>query len=220
MITRKDPLVNDQIYHVLNKSIEGFKIFNYANDFHRMLELINYYKYRDTPVKFSQFSTLNKIEQKDIRQRFAKSDNTLVNIIAFCLMPTHIHLVLKQTSEKGISTFTGNILNSYAKYFNTKYKRKGPLWEGRFKSVLIDSDRQLLHLTRYLHLNPVSAGLVNRPDKWTFSSYKEYIFPKSNYEICKFDDILDIKQGHYKKFVENRISYQRELTKIKKLLAE
>ena len=67
------------------------------------------------------------------------------------------------------------LLNSYTRYFNEKIKRKGPLWEGRFKKVLVNSDEQLLHLTRYVHLNPVSAGIVEKPEDWPCSSYREYI---------------------------------------------
>jgi putative transposase len=78
-------------------------------------------------------------------------------------MPTHIHLVLRQLKDGGISKFMSNILNSYSRYFNIKHNRKGPLWEGRFRKVLVGSDEQLLHLTRYVHLNPVTACLVDKP---------------------------------------------------------
>ncbi|MEE8423717.1 MAG: transposase, partial [Thermodesulfobacteriota bacterium] len=142
----------------------------------------------------------------------------LVEVIAFCLMPTHLHLILKQMKENGISSFMGNTLNSYTRSFNTKYKRKGPLWEGRFKSVLVDSDEQLLHLTRYLHLNPVTAYLVNKPEEWSASSYQEYVSKVNNNRICKFDDLLEIDPAAYREFVSDRVSYQRELASIKELL--
>jgi len=82
---------------------------------------------------------------------------------------------------------------------------------------LVETDEQLLHLTRYIHLNPVTAYLVNNPIDWKWSSYGEYISDDKN-GICKFDDILDMKPDSYKKFVEDRILYQRELAKIKGLL--
>ncbi len=78
-------------------------------------------------------------------------------------MPTHIHLILKQLKEDGISAYMSKILNSYTCYFNRRTKRKGPLWESRFKRVEVTSDEQLLHLTRYIHLNPVTAHIVEEP---------------------------------------------------------
>ncbi|MBU2265406.1 MAG: hypothetical protein KJ977_00005, partial [Candidatus Omnitrophica bacterium] len=119
----------------------------------------------------------------------------------------------------GISIFMGNVLNSYSRYFNIKHKRKGPLWQGRFRNALIANDEQLLHLTRYIHLNPVTAYLVDRPEQWFFSSYEEFTnnTEKLN-KLCRYEDILDIHSKEYKKFVEGAISYQRELAQSKHLL--
>ena len=109
------------------------------------------------------------------------------------------------------------MLDAYSRYFNIKNKRKGPLWESKFKRVLIKDDAQLLHLTRYIHLNPVTDYLVNKPEEWGYSSYKEYIYnPKD--KICKYDNILNINSCFYRDFVENRIGYQRELAMIKTIL--
>jgi putative transposase len=136
-------------------------------------------------------------------------------------MPTHVHFVLKQLSENGISIFIGNLLNSYTRYFNTKHKRKGPLWEGRFKSVLVREQGQLLHLTRYVHLNPVTAGLVDKPEEWAASSYREYIgIVSGKNRICDFKGVLDIDRRRYAKFVEDRIAYQRQLAWMRKLILE
>ena len=111
------------------------------------------------------------------------------------------------------------VLKSYSKYFNKKYKRKGPLWETRFKNVHVDTDEQLLHLTRYIHLNPVTALLVKKPEDWNFSSYKEYL-RESPRKICEFEEFIPIEKNEYKLFVEERIDYQKELAKIKHLLLE
>jgi putative transposase len=132
-------------------------------------------------------------------------------------MPTHLHLILKQLKHNGISIFMNNILNSYTRYFNTKHKRKGPLWEARFKNILIEKDEYLLHLTRYIHLNPVTASLINKPEDWLASSYREYI-EKNAEKICQYDDVLKTEPISYKQFVDDRISYQRELAKIKQYL--
>jgi len=134
-------------------------------------------------------------------------------------MPTHLHLVLKQLTEHGISEFMSLILNSYTRYFNTRHHRKGPLWEGRFKDVRVKTDEQLLHLTRYIHLNPVTAYMVGRPEEWGDSSYGEYISGVKD-PICEFKGLLNIDPVRYKTFVEDRADYQRRLGDIKRLLLE
>ena len=136
-------------------------------------------------------------------------------------MPTHFHLLLKQLKGNGISKFLSLIENSYTRFFNLTHRRKGPLWESRFKSVHIDTDEQLLHLTRYIHLNPTSAKLVNKPEQWKFSSYYEYLERKpSKSDICRFSDIISLNAKQYKEFVEDRISYQQELSLVKKYLLD
>jgi putative transposase len=217
MHTRKDILAIGEVYHVFNKSIADFKIFNNDFEFLRMFAAIRYYQIEKPPLKFSKFVR----KHKENLSNFLHDKEKIVQIIAYCLMPTHIHLILKQLKENGISIFMSNILNSYARYFNVKYKRKGPLWEGRFKNVLVDSDEQLLHLTRYIHLNPVTNYLVNAPEEWLVSSYKEYLSKvEDNDKTCEYDDILNIDPSSYKEFVVDFISYERELSKIKKLLIE
>lgn len=220
---RKEQLVDGATYHIFNKSIAGFTIFNNDNEYLRMLDLLKYYQLEHISPKFSQFIRLGKgIE--GLRNNFAdiaRGKEKLVQIIAYCLMPTHFHCVLKQLKPKGASTFMGNTLNSYTKYFNIIHGRKGPLWEGKFKNILIDRDEQLLHLTRYIHLNPVTSILVDSPEDWLASSYKEYLQEvKEDDKICHYDQILEIEPDSYKRFTIDRIGYQRDLAKIKKILIE
>jgi len=220
---RKVPLVTGEIYHVVSKSIANFVIFNNDSEFLRMRALFKYYQIKDPPYKFNYFMKI-KIKEEDFDEYssvYLSNKEKLVQIIAYCIMSTHFHLILKQLKEGGISIFIGNVLNSYSRYFNTKHKRRGPLWEGKFKNVLVETDEQLLHLTRYIHLNPTSAGLVNKPEKWPYSSYLEYLGKtKKMNRICSYEDLIDISPLSYKSFVESRISYQRELEKIKHLILE
>lgn len=217
---RKDILTNEMVYHVFTKSIAGFTIFNNDSDFIRMTKLISYYQKDHPPMKFSVFYKLPKIQFDDINVQLL-SRKYLVEIIAYCIMPTHIHLILKQATDGGVSIFMRNILNSYTRYFNTKHRRKGPLWEGRFKSVPVYTDEQILHLTRYIHLNPVTACLIDKPEKWIASSYKEYLLEiNSSDRICQYEAIVNISPNSYRLFVENRIYYQRDLAKIKTMLIE
>jgi len=219
---RKDELWNGQIYHIFSRSIAKFKIFKGENDFVRIKEALRFYQKEKPPLKFSRFLELKNRQGPPSDELIVWSTRDhLVQIYAHCTMPTHIHLILRQLKENGISIFMGHVLNSYARYLNTMLKRKGPLWENKFKNVLVKTDEQLLHLTRYLHTNPTTAGLVSKPEEWPASSYHEYLsVVPENERICEFGEVLDIEPTSYREFVENQISYQRDLAMIKKLTLE
>lgn len=217
---RRDALVEGKIYHIISRSIAGFKIFNRPADFKRIIKALEFYNHIKSVIKFSNFLALSPRKQKKIQRDLNDSRSKIVQITTYCIMPTHIHLILKQLKEGGISRLMKNLLDSYTRYFNVKYKRKGPLWESRFKNVLVKKDEQLLHLTRYVHLNPVSAHLIEKPEDWKYSSYQEYTHKKIPHRICDYSDLLEINTTEYRKFVNNQISYQRELAKIKNLLLD
>ncbi|MGF1516255.1 MAG: transposase [Nodosilinea sp.] len=96
-----------------------------------------------------------------------------LQVLAYCLMPNHYHFLVCLRSHdlsKPMHAFS----LSYTKAINRRYERCGSLFQGRFRAIHVDSERYLLHLSRYIHLNPVAAGLVQRPEEWEFSSYLEY----------------------------------------------
>ncbi|MCP4269344.1 MAG: hypothetical protein GY777_27865 [Candidatus Brocadiaceae bacterium] len=218
-MTKRLPLLVGNIYHVFTKSIAGFVIFRNDSEYERMSNLFRYYKMEKPPLKFSAFA--GKEDKMQFLLDENASKNELVETIAYCCMPTHIHLILKQVKEGGISIFMNNVLNSYTRYFNIKTKRKGPLWESRFKSVMVTTDEQLLHLTRYIHINPTTANLVNEPQDWAFSSYREYLGEVDEEEkICNYSKSLNIEAEEYKEFVSSRIDLQKELARIKGLCLE
>jgi len=210
--TRKDKLVNDHFYHVFTRSIAQYRIFNNKREMSRFIESLSHYQLKSHERKFSKHIKLQDKINPDNPEK-------LVDIVAYCIMPTHIHLILKQLSENGISIFMSNVLNSYTRYFNIKHIRKGPLWEGRFKSALIKNNEYLLHLTRYIHLNPTTAFLVNKPHEWKESSYKEYL-NTTEQKLTNTDGLFDFDSDTYKKFVEDQLDYQRELGKIKSMILE
>jgi len=207
------------VYHAINKSIAGFTIFNNHKEYMRMIATICYYRHERNGPKFCRFLEQNKICPDSLIEKIltmAKGEK-IVDIIAYCIMPTHLHLLLEAPKKSAISAFTKNVLNSYTHYFNLKHKRKGPLWEGRTKKILVKTDEQLLHDTRYIHLNPVTAYSVNEPEQWPYSSYMEFIKQISPGRcICKYADLLEIDAQTYKEFVYEGISYQRELAEIKR----
>ncbi|MCX7941167.1 MAG: transposase [Endomicrobia bacterium] len=210
-------LAKDKLYHVLTKSIAGYRIFNEPTDFERMLDILEYYNTTKPPCKFSKYLTLTAEEKLNLS---VPQCNKIVKIIAYCIMPTHIHLLVSPLEDNILSRYMNIVLRSYTGYFNYKYKRKGPLWESRFKTVIVNSNEQLLHLTRYIHLNPTTAYLVERPEDWEFPSYNEYIGKPATRKLTDFLEYLDINPTSYTEFVNDRINYQRELAKIKDIILE
>jgi len=97
--------------------------------------------------------------------------NTDCQVHAYVLMTNHTHLLLTPASEDGVSRMMQGIGRKYVRYINKMYRRSGTLWEGRFRSALVDSDRYLLTCSRYIELNPVRASMVNHPAKYRWSSY-------------------------------------------------
>ena len=215
---RKEIFKTGYLYHVFTKSIAGYRIFRGDEDYSRMIEMLRYYKYERPPMRFSIYQEAIEKGITSINNELSSKD-TLVDLIAFCIMPTHIHLILCQLKENGISLFMQNLLNSYSRYFNVKYERKGPLWQGRFKGILIETDEQLLHLTRYIHLNPTSDGLVDHPEDWSYSSYNEYLGSSLDV-LTNFNKYLVIDAATYKTFVDSRKDYQQRLSEIKHLCLE
>ena len=220
MPTRYFPLVENYYYHVFNRGVNKRPIFKTKYDYRRFTLLIKFYNSIEYPIKFSKFMTLAKDQRNEIWNRLAL-EKKHTDILSYCLMPNHFHLLLKQNTENGISKLLGNLQNSYVRYFNIKNERIGPLFQGPFKTVRVDSEEQLLHLSRYIHLNPYSSGIVKNQDRllsYDWSSLPEYI-NKLRFSFCKKDDVLaGFKNTEsYKNFVLNNADYQKELENIKHL---
>ncbi len=104
-----------------------------------------------------------------------------LTIIAYCLMPNHYHFLLRLAQNNTLSPFIQRLFNSYTQAFNVGTRkfpqqgRRGTLFEGRAKNILVNSDEYILHLCRYIHLNPVKAELVAHPGAWPYSNYLEWV---------------------------------------------
>ncbi len=97
-----------------------------------------------------------------------------LSVICFCLMPNHFHLIIRQTEPHTIEYFMRSLMTNYVLYINRKYNRCGPLFQSSYKGILITDDNYLLHLTRYIHLNPIDLG-PQKPISYPYSSYQWYI---------------------------------------------
>jgi len=115
------------------------------------------------------------------------------------------------------------ITNSYAHFYNQKHEQKGPIFEGKFKAVLISHEYQLTHVSRYIHLNPVTSLLCNRPEDYDFSSYKTYLgLPQPFGQMVKPESVLANFRSSktYQEFVMDQKDYQKELKYLKHLLGK
>ena len=136
-------------------------------------------------------------------------------------MPNHFHFLLQQKVDGGITDFVSKISNSYTKYFNTKNQRIGPLLQGEFKSVYIETNEQLIHVSRYIHLNPLVSFLTDNLETYQWSSYLEYLKEVKN-NTCSKGIILDQFKSpqDYKQFVLDQENYGKKLEMIKHQLLD
>ncbi|MBN1812638.1 MAG: transposase [Anaerolineae bacterium] len=161
-------------------------------------------------------------------RRMRKHLTPILDVVAYCLMYTHYHLLVRvkaQTSEVSktseVSTAVSNAMMrfsvSYTKAINKRYDRVGALFQGAFQAKHVDGDKYLVHLSRYIHLNPVLSGLVEQPEEWEFSSYQDYVglrdgtLPKSEIVLSQFPS-----PESYREFVEPHM--EREWAAIAGLL--
>lgn len=143
---RGDAFVQGQYYHLYNRGAGKAKIFYSDGNYQYLLRLVKEY--------------------------YQKHGAT---IIAYCLMPNHYHFLLRQESEEPLSKFVQVLFNAYVQALNIQQGRTGTLFEGRFKHKRVDTWEYLIMLCRYIHRNPVKAGLAARPEDWAYSNYREWI---------------------------------------------
>ncbi len=214
--------VNDGYYHVFNRGIDRRVTFANKREHERAIDLLSFYQYTDIPLRYSRYSLLPVEKRQNYLGQMIDSGK-IVKIVSYCLMPNHFHLLLKQKKEKGIATYIGNFINAYTKYFNTKHERTGPLFQGVFKAVYVETDEQLVHLTRYIHLNPVASSLITPEQLSTYpwSSYSACIGLRDD-KVVAFETISSIHKmvPDYENFVKDQIAYAKELEKIKHMTFE
>lgn len=223
MPTRRVPLVNESIYHVVNRTIDSKKVFSSRRNCERFFQLSSYYRSSKATIGFSKLERLNLEIKKEVLKQIPYKKYFKINILAFCFMPTHFHFLLKQNKENGISEFIANITNAFTRYFNIKSERKGPIFLPRFRAERIKSDSQLIHVSRYIHLNPFSGDLVKNFRalvEFFWSSYQEYVTDTKHLLSDDRETILslfDYQRRRYQDFVEDQADYQRSLEELKYL---
>jgi REP-associated tyrosine transposase len=219
---RKVAFINDAYYHVYNRGIDRRATFLNKREYARAIDLLSFYQYTTIPIRYSRYLSLPQETQQQYLQSM-KDSGKIVEVTAYCLMPNHFHILIRQKKEKGVATYIANFMNAYTKYFNTKHQRTGPLFQGVFKAVYIETDEQLVHLTRYIHLNPVASSLIH-PEQmhgypWSsYPAYKDFVEDKvvSPMRVAEIHSIV----SDYEHFVKDNVAYAKELEKIKHMTFE
>lgn len=215
MAKRATPLITNQIYHIFNKTIDKKQVFISNRYNSTFLDTLKYYRSTKNIVSYSAFKDLAQQLKSSQEAILSLQEYHLVDIYAYCVMPNHFHLLVKQKQEHGVSKYISNVLNSFTRYFNIKNERKGPLFLPRFKAVLVSSEEQFKHVSRYIHLNPYSSNLVEKISvlrTYPLSSLHEYsaktpFICSTSYLLTYFNNSL----SRYYRFLENNAEYQKTL---------
>lgn len=223
MPRRRTVITPGEIYHVFNRSVGSIPVFLSTREYKRAREVFEFYTYDKPLLRFSRFNVLPGEHKAAFIQRLRESPK-IIELFAYCLMPNHFHFLVRELVEDGIATFMSNFQNSYAKYFNTKFERSGALFQSMFKAVRIETDEQLLHVSRYIHLNPVTSYLLQSAEELGSFRWSSW----SNYNQQNESDIInsDLVISHFKtlrdfrKFNFDQADYQRNLDEIKHLTLE
>lgn len=148
-MSRNIELSINEFYHLYNRGTDKRVVFADTEDYERFIALL-YLANSTTPVHVSNYQGLTLMELLSIEK-----NETLVDIGAYCLMPNHFHILVREKTENGISMFMQKIMTGYTMYFNKKHKRTGALFGGTFKAQHVVRDEHLKYLFAYIHLNPV-----------------------------------------------------------------
>jgi len=165
--------INESYYHVYNRGVNKEVIFRNPDEYIYFLRRIKYY-----------------LEESG------------VELVCYALMPNHYHMILRQFREYAISKLLHRLSISYTQSINTKYERTGVLFQGRFKALRLDTEESVLHVCRYIHINPIKASLVDHLDKWPYSNWHEFVGQRSG--ILYSSDYLQILRDqkiNYRQFV-------------------
>lgn len=219
--------VADSYYHVYNRGVEKRIIFQDEQDFGVFLSYLKTYLTKKDQsglrAVLSDPEASGKKKDQAIKQLRLNNFTDTITLISYCLMPNHFHLLIKQTESAVIDRFMQSLFTRYTMYFNKKYHRVGPLFQGVYKAVRIETDEQLLHLSRYIHRNP--ASLASQGE--TLRSYSRSSYPQFlglvDAPWVKPAAILDYfrrnkrgVRGGYKNFVEGK-GYDEESSGIIRL---
>jgi putative transposase len=198
----KDYLSNSY-YHLYNRGVEKRPIFLDEQDYNVFQSYLETYLLPKDQANLIQLLNNGNPKEKDTARKLLRLNNFSdeINLLAYCLMPNHFHFLIYQTNPEAMDQFSNSLFTRYSMYFNRKYKRVGPLFQGIYKAVSVQSDEQLLWLSRYIHRNPTDILQGQALQSYKHSSYKEYLKTR-NRNWIKPNEVLSYFKSEYKDFVE------------------
>ncbi len=205
---RKIQFVPGSYYHICNRSNDEQPIFLDEKDHIRFLFSILFCQ-----ASVSFYNLNRQISHFVKHSVFNISPNTLeevlttrkVELSTFTTMPNHFHLLIQEKAKGGISFYLQRLQNGYAKYFNTKYKKQGHLFQGAFRAIPVETNEQLLYLSAYIHRNPRELKeWKNKETEYPWSSYQDFVNNNRWGELLKPDIILNqfSSVNKYREFIE------------------
>jgi putative transposase len=168
-----------EYYHIYNRGMQKQSIFVTDQDRLRFLFLLLAFQGKN-PIKNISREIKQNVQSRTlyINPELKKEilENRTVELVAFCLMPNHFHLLVTEVEENGIPKFMQRVETAYTMYFNKRHNKSGHLLQGSYKSVHLEDDTQLMHLSAYIHKNPSELKeFVNHETKYPWSSLQDYL---------------------------------------------
>jgi len=207
---------SQHFYHILNRGAYKNKIFRDKADYQTFTQILQYYLKSPTAKHLSYFDRVNK----PLSRTKINPDPPTVHLVAYCLMPNHFHFILKQlpkaTKKTNISNLMRRTMVTYAMEFQNKYKHTGAIFQGRYKNVEVDTDEQLLYLSKYIHFNP--QGLVKKIANYPYSSLPVYLKQAEPLDWLYPSYVLKLTKGYSQYF--NTLDKQTEIDKFTSLTIE
>jgi len=238
MTMQQPQFVNNEIYHASLRGVGDVQIFKDINDYYR--GIFSVYEFDNTKLITIRERRKERLRLKEIldhsdRDKIPDTRDLLVEILAFCFMPNHIHLLLRQIKNRGITEFMRKVGLGYAGYFNAKYHRKGHLFQ-RFRAIHIAGTEQLKTVLTYIHANPISLiepgwkenGIKNTDEvlkfleNYKWSSYQDCLGIKNFPSVTEREFMLEILGGAQgcKDFVENWVKYKGKIKQFPKIILD
>ncbi|MFC1734209.1 transposase [candidate division KSB1 bacterium] len=218
-----------EFYHLLNRGVDKRDIF--LDDQDRFRFIHDLFEFNDTsPANRNMRRSTQMLDVRrptfdigsDVRR---EPRELLVKVHAFCMMPNHYHLLVSPLVENGVSLFMKKLNGGYAKYFNEKYERTGALFQGKYKSVLVDTDAHFLHIPYYIHFNPLDIEMYEWRErglktfntaqkylqKYRWSSHLDYLGIKNFPSVTQRDVLLDFFEGE-KGYVKSSVKMLKDFS--------
>lgn len=206
-----------EIYHIYNRGVEERNIF--LDDEDRLRFIHDLFEFNDENPTINLAYYFSKKQSKEVGLPNIEREprKLIIDLLAFCLMPNHFHLMISQKKEGGITEFMRKLGTGYTNYFNKKYNRAGPLLQGKYKITHINQESHFIHLPYYIHLNPLDADFSGWRER-KIKNYNKAIKFLENYKWSSFQDYIGIKnfpsvtqREFLLKFFDGSIQYKKDI---------